>query len=161
MKVEFKDFVIQHELIRLMSEEIRALHDRHYRETELSYLKHPMAPKYDRFAQLESMGAFVCYTVREILTGRMVGYLMYFVNESLHGSYKTAQEDAYYVAPEHRGSGIARQLLRNAERDLAIHGVDYAFMSSKKPVGGPNIGLLLESEGYREVAHVYCKKLEA
>jgi hypothetical protein len=33
-------------------------------------------------------------------------------------------------------------------------------MSSKAPVGGPNIGLLLMAVGYDEVARVYSKQLE-
>jgi GNAT superfamily N-acetyltransferase len=160
MAVEFKGYTLQQERIELMHAEIRVLHDRHYRETEVKYLDRPMDPDYAGFAELERQGAFACYTVRERATGQMVGYLMFFVNRSLHMDAKVAQEDAYYVVPEHRGTGIARQLLRNAEADLkATHGVHYTFMSSKKPVGGPNIGPLLEIEGYSEIAHVYSKKL--
>jgi GNAT superfamily N-acetyltransferase len=161
MPAEFKGYILQQERIEDMHAEIKVLHARHYHETETKYLDRPMDADYAGFAELERQGAFVCYTAREFATGQMVGYLMYFVSRSLHMAAKVAQEDAYYVAPEHRGTGLARQLLRNAEKDLReSHGVDFAFMSSKKPVGGPNIGPLLEIEGYSEVAHVYCKKLE-
>lgn len=163
MKSEYErdgcKYRLQLESIKAMTEEIRVLHDRHYRETETHYLKHPFNPDYAQFGLLEDAGAFVCYTARTD-AGQMVGYLMYFVSRSLHGSYTTALEDAYYVAPEHRGTGLARQLLRFAEEALAQRGVDYAFMSSKKPVGGPNIGPLLEIEGYAEMAQVFCKRLE-
>ncbi len=161
MNAEFKGYILRVESIAEMRDEIRVLNGRHYKETETKYLDHHMEPDYDGFAALEAQGAFLCYIARHGETGQMVGYLMFFVSKSLHMDARVAQEDAYYVVSEHRGTGLGRQLLRNAEKDLATRGVDYVFMSSKKPVGGPNIGPLLEIEGYGEVAEVYAKRIRS
>jgi GNAT superfamily N-acetyltransferase len=159
VKTRFNEFELRLEGIKAIQHEIETLHRKHYHETETKYLAHPFKADYDGFARLEAAGGFLCYTGRKHATGQLVGYLMYFISRSLHGSYQTAQEDAYYVIAECRGAGLARQLLRSAEADLAARGVDYAFQSSKQPVGGPNIGPMLEVEGYVEVARVYCKRL--
>lgn len=154
------NFTIQLERIEYMANEIVQLHLRHFAETESTYLTHPFRPDYTQYAQLEQEGRFRCYVMRSV-TGQMIGYVMYFTTQSLHGNFVDAQEDAFYIVPEFRGKGLARPLLRFAEADLAKYGVNYVYMSSKAPVGGPDTGPFFEKEGYREMARVYCKRLES
>lgn len=156
----FKNFRVRAEPIRTLVPEIRPLHALHYGETEIKYLAHPMEPDYQGFADLESTGQFIVYAARESDTGRLVGYLMYFLARSLHMAANVATEDAFYVLKEHRGSGLARFLLRYAEEDLAQNGVDYVFMSSKHHVGGPNLGPFFDTNEYSPVAVVFAKRLE-
>jgi L-amino acid N-acyltransferase YncA len=157
--MKFKEYELQQESIRSIVAEITPLHQLHYKETETKYLTHKCAVNYTGLGKLEAARAFVIYTARHEPTGAIVGYAMFFLGRSMHGAYQVATEDAWYVVKEHRGSGLARQLLRFAETDLKTRAMDYVFMSSKGPVGAPNVGPMLDVEGYQQVAVVYAKKL--
>jgi len=156
----FKGFSIQIEPIAAICDEIEPLHRAHYAETE-GYTGIPFSPDYMGFARAEKNGQFVIFVARQHDTGQIVGNLMYFVSRSTHMDSTVAVEDAFYVVPEHRGTGLAKQLLSYAEKMLAARGIGHIFMSSKKPVGGPNIGVFFESRGYRHIADVYAKRLES
>lgn len=143
-----------------MLPEIRPLHEAHYNETEVLYLDTPFTPDYDRYIALEKDAQFVVFTVR--LGLEMVGYLQYYVFRDMHTSdVYQAREDALYLAKPYRGQGIAPKLLAYAESFLAHLGCRYVGMSSKAPVGGPDIGKFLESKDYRPVALFYVKDLES
>jgi GNAT superfamily N-acetyltransferase len=70
-----------------------------------------------------------------------------------------ASDDGYYIVPEYRGSGLARRLLKYSEKRLKELGVDYFIMSSRKPSGGANVGVLLEDEGFKPLGVAYSKAL--
>lgn len=139
--------------------EIRPLHEAHYNETEVLYLDHPFNPDYERYTALERDQQFVVFTVRS--GWKLVGYLQYYVFRDLHtqGVYQ-AREDALFLSEQVRGRKLAPKLLAYAEDALRLLGCSYVGMSSKGPVGGPDIGPFLERKGYRPVATFYAKKLE-
>jgi GNAT superfamily N-acetyltransferase len=140
-------------------EALRVLHGEHYAETETLYLETPFDPDYQRYKELEARQQFVLFTVRNGL--ELVGYLQYYVFRDLHtqGVYQ-AREDAFFLNKKHRGHGIAPKLLSFAESCLCQLGCRYVGMSSKAPVGGPDIGNFLEHRDYRPVAMFYVKDLE-
>jgi GNAT superfamily N-acetyltransferase len=72
----------------------------------------------------------------------------------------TAREDAFYLAPELRGGGLAAHILEYAEHFLQKLGCTYVGMTDKSPVGGAPIGGFLERKDYRKVAIYYVKELE-
>lgn len=142
-----------------MLEEIAPLHKAHYAETEDAYLDDPYDPDYARLMLLEEDGRYIVFTVR--VGGKLVGYVQYHMFRDLHTQHVyTAREDCFYLTPEARGSGIAPKLLLYAENSLRALGAKYIGMTSKHPVGGPNIGNFLEKRGYRRVAEYFSKKLE-
>jgi GNAT superfamily N-acetyltransferase len=139
--------------------EIAPLHEAHYAETEEEYLDHPYNPDYERLFALEKNGHYVTFTVRRNL--ELVGYIQYHVFRDLHTqSVYTAREDCLYLSPAVRGEGIAPKLLAFAEQSLKQLSVKYVGMTSKNPVGGPDLKPFLEKRGYRHVAEYFSKKLE-
>lgn len=157
--IPFKDFEIQRILIADSVEEVRPLHAAHYAETETKYKKHQVAVKYDHYVACEKAGTLQVFGARLAATQQLVAYLFVYVSPSAHDSSMVATEDMYFILPEHRGSGLARRLLQYSKARLKELGVDYFFMTSKKPVGGPNIGMFLESEGFKAVAISFMVEL--
>lgn len=153
------ELTIGHEKIAHVHREIEPLHAEHYAETETLYLQDPFNPDYERLIESEERAQFVLFTVR--VNWNLVGYLQYYVFRDIHtqGVYQ-AREDAFFLTKQFRKQGIAPLLLEYAEKSLAELGCKYVGMSSKAPVGGPDIGQFLESRGYNPVALFYSKKLE-
>ena len=147
------------EKLGVIHEEIRPLHAEHYAETETLYLDVPFDPDYQRYAALEDTGGFVLVTARWGL--ELVGYLQYYVFRDLHtqGTYM-AREDAMFITASARGRKIAPRMLTYSENAMVALGCGFIGMTSKGPVGGPEIGPFLESKGYKPVAMFYGKKLE-
>ena len=142
-----------------MLDQISPLHAAHYEETEAEYLDDEFNPNYQAYMDMEKDGRFVCFTVR--LGWKVVAYLQYYIFRDLHTQrVLQAREDALYVTPLARGQKIAPQLLAYAEDALKTLGCRYVGMTSKAPVGAPDIGPFLEGRGYRPIAMYYAKKLE-
>jgi GNAT superfamily N-acetyltransferase len=143
-----------------MLPEIAPLHEAHYLETEAEYLDTPYEPNYQSYVSMEEDGRFVCFTVR--MGWQMVGYLQYYVFRDQHSRRMLqAREDAFYLHPLVRGKKIAPQVLAYAEDALRALGCRYVGMTSKAPVGAPDIGPFLESRSYRPIAVYYVKDLES
>lgn len=155
-----EEFVLGHEKIRGMQEEICKLHAEHYAETETLYMDEPFDPDYPRYIHAEDAGQFVVFTARR-KTGEMIGYLQYYVFRSMHSQKMLqAREDALFLTKDVRGGGLAPTLLEYAEHCLAQLGCTHAGMSSKGPAGGPDLDAWLRRKDYRPVALYYVKKLQ-
>lgn len=143
-----------------MLKEIAPLHKIHYMETEAEYLDHDYDPNYQSYMDLEKDGRFVCFTCRMGL--QLVGYLQYYVFRDQHSQQVyQAREDAFFLHPLVRGKKIAPEFLAYAEDALRALGCHYVGMTSKAPVGAPDIGPFLQRRGYRPIAVYYAKKLES
>lgn len=142
-----------------MEDEIRPLHEAHYNETETEYLDDPFDPDYTQYKELEKDGRFICFTVR--IGGQMVAYLQYYIFRDLHTKQvDNAREDAFFVHALARSKHVGGELLAYAEEALTRLGCRYIGMTSKAPIGAPDIGPFLEKRNYRPVAIYYTKKLE-
>ena len=157
--IPFKDFVIGRLSMTDCHEEIAVLDNAHYVETETKYKSHTVKVNYPHFIACEKAGTLHCFGVRLAESTQLVAHLRVYVSPSAHDSSLVATEDAYYIVPEYRGSGLARRLLQYSKKRLKELGVDYFFMSSKHPVGGPNIGLFLETEDFKPITTVYMAAL--
>ena len=146
----------QHEIIP----DIDPLYTAHYAETEQGYLPSTQyKPNYAEYKRAEVEGKFVLFTVRKGST--LVGYLQYYVFRDMHAAGAlAAREDAFYLAPEHRGAGLSKHILDYAEHFLQKLGCTFVGMTDKSPVGGAPIGSFLKRRDYREVAIYYVKELE-
>lgn len=154
------NYTIGHEKQHEILADIDPCYRRHYEETEAVYLPNAeYNPNFSHYEQLEKAGSFILFTVREGST--LVGYLQYHVYSDLHAQgAMTAREDAFYLLPEHRGSGISPKLLAFAEHFLKKLGCIYVGMTDKSPIGGTPIGYFLQKKGYGLIAHYYVKELE-
>ncbi len=142
-----------------IEDEIRGLHKEHYDETEFAYRGVECNPSYDRYRASEEAGQFVVFTVR--VDGHLAGQLCYWVYEDMHANMKMAREDAFFIRKQFRGNKLAPGLLSYAEDALRQLGCAAVGMSSKAPVGAPDIGPFLEKRGYKAIAIYYVKKLES
>lgn len=142
-----------------IEEELRILHEEHYNETEANYLGTPFSPSYDRYKASEEASQFVLFTVR--MGDDLAGNLQYYVFEDMHTNMKVAREDAFFISKRFRGNKLAPGLLSYAEDALRQLGCAMVGMSSKAPVGGPDIGPFLMKRGYKPIALYYAKKLES
>jgi GNAT superfamily N-acetyltransferase len=151
--------VIGLEKIADIESEVRVLHAEHFAETEVLYLDDAFDPDYERYQLSEADGQFVIFTVR--ILGKMVGYIQYYIFRDMHTkSIFSAREDAFFITKDQRGRGLAPPLLQYAEHCLSQLGCSHVGMTSKAPVGGPDIGAFLEKKGYKPVAIYYMKDLE-
>lgn len=146
------------ERIAEIEDEIRVLHEEHYLETEVLYKPTEFAPSYDRYVASEEVGQYVQFTAR--VGDVLAGYLQYYVFDDMHSHIKQAREDALFVSKRFRGNKLAPGMLAYAEDALRQLGCRMIGMTSKHPVGGPNLESFLESKGYRKVAVYYTKELE-
>lgn len=142
-----------------MLDQIGPLHRMHYEETEAVYLDQPFNPDYQSYMDMEVDSRFICFTLR--LGWEIVAYLQYYIFRDLHTKcVLNAREDAFFVHPSARGQKVGPTLLAYAEDALKSLGCHYVGMTSKHPVGAPDIGPFLERRGYRPVAMYYAKNLE-
>jgi len=151
--------VIGLESINNIKDEIRAVHQEHWDETEVLYLERPMDPDYDLFCAKEAERQFVLFTVRDP-DGRLIGNLGYFLGLSTHHTgMLQAKEDFFFVTKEYRKTGVASELLQYAEKHLIELGVKLIGMSDKSPCGGKSLEPFLTREGYKKVAIAYVKEV--
>ena len=141
-----------------IEDEIRSLHKEHYDETEAGYMGVECNPSYDRYKASEEAGQFVVFTVR--IGEDLAGQLCYWVFEDMHASMKVAREDAFFIRKQFRGQKLAQALLNYAETALKQLGCGAVGMTSKAPVGAPDLGPFLVKRGYKPIAMYYLKMLE-
>ena len=141
-----------------IEDEVRVLHEEHYKEIEVLYLDTEFSPSYDRYRASEEAEQFVLFTAR--IGSTLAANLQYYVFNDMHTDMKVAREDAFFVSAPFRGRGLAPALLAYAEDALRQLGCAKVGMTSKHPVGGPDISTFLEKREYEPVAVFYMKNLE-
>jgi GNAT superfamily N-acetyltransferase len=78
------------------------------------------------YRQYNDLDAYRCFGIRQVSTGKIVGYLGCFISPLAHNINKlVATTDAIYIEPEHRKGLLAFKLVRYAEKVLASCGVHY------------------------------------
>lgn len=147
------------ELLRRIQNEVAVLHEQHWQETETGYMGDLFAPDYDDLIQREREYRVILFTVRK--DNALVGNLMVFITANPNKlSELQAQENAFYLVPEVRGSGIAAKLLRYAENFLRQCQVKRLIMTDKSPLGGVSLEKFFAKFGLEPIALLYSKRLE-
>lgn len=131
-------------------DEVKVLWEKHFQETEGYRASLGYNPDVDAFLAFDRAGQFRLYTARR--GGRLVGQLGCIIFKSRHTQTKTAGEDFYYVLPEERGQGTARELLRFGLLDLRDEGVEQVTFSDKEP---SDLGPFLGKFGFKQVSKQY------
>ena len=138
--------------------EVEALWKSHWAETESKYLPPTFDPDTAGIIHYEAVGALVEFTVRH--GEEMVGHLGYYIGPNVHvRGTRIAKEDWFYITAEHRGGGLAKNLLEYAESVLDKLGVTYIGMSDKSPIGGKSLKKLMTAQGYAPIAIHYFKEV--
>lgn len=146
------DYCVRVESFRETYRELDVLHRAHWLETE--HHRHGIAlnPDYEAMCMRERAGRLLQVTARH--RGELVGQLRMFIGPSLHTQTTVAEEDALYVAPEHRGTWLAMKLIRYAEDCLIALGVNEIRANSKT---ANRADVLMRRMGYQQVAFQFVK----
>ena len=155
----YKDYTLGLEPIAKCIEEVRSLHESHWKETEVLYLTRPMDPDYEMFASMEANRQFMFFSIRDA-DAKIIGNFGFYIALSSHfKGQMMAREDFFFIAKDHRGGGLAREFYRYSEKCLKKLGVKLIGISDKAPCGGKSLAPLLEPEGFKEVATIYIKEV--
>lgn len=140
-----------------LRDEAWPLFERHWDEVALDKETVPLDPLWDVYAELDQKELLLIVTVR--LGSKLIGYCSHFIIPNLHyRSLKVADNDIFWLAPEHRNSRIGLNLLRAAERYAREMGCNKILMKEKIHVP---LGRLFEFLGYREIERLHAKTLVA
>lgn len=126
---EYKGYVLAMERFSEVLPELHTLHQRHYLEVDTSGI--PMNPDYDAARSSEHEGNLMQFTARVKATGELVGNMRVYLGMSRHTQTMFAQEDTFYVTPEHRGGFMAVRLWQFAEACVIKAGTREIFFDSK------------------------------
>lgn len=128
-------YIAAAESFREVLPELHRLHERHFAETERYRAHQGMHPDYEAIKADERAGVLIQFTLREAATMTMVGNARFYLQRSRHTGARCAQEDTYYVEPEHRKGLLALSFWRYAEKCLAALDVVEIRTDSKLPPG--------------------------
>lgn len=128
----------------------------HYIETR-PYDEYVLNIDWDTYKKLYDSGVVEFFTARDE-EERIVGYTLYMVHPSLHYKDKIyAVMDLIYIDPEHRGNGLALDLIKYSEEMLLEErDVDLITMSMKTSCPFEK---LAEKVGYDKMEYFYTKQL--
>jgi GNAT superfamily N-acetyltransferase len=155
----FKDYEIGPIKIQDKLADLQALHARHYAETEVHYKHHQVDVNYEHYIACEARGSFMAFGAQTCDSRQLVAYLFMYIAPSAHDKSTVATADMFYLLPEHRKTGVARQLMRVAEARMKDMGANYMILTDKSPLGAPHLKVLFDSEGYSQIAIAYSKEL--
>lgn len=127
--VEYKDYILAMERFSDILPELHKLHERHYAEVDTSGI--PMNPDYAAAKADEYEGRLMQFTARVKETGELVANMRVYLCMSRHTQTLFAQEDTFYVTPEHRGGFMAVRLWQFAEKCVILAGAREITFDSK------------------------------
>lgn len=151
---DYKGMVFQAERFRDIQEEIHPLHEAHFQETEKHRLGFGLDLDYDAYCMYERRGEMIQFTCRDAETGKLVGNIRMFLNQSLHTGTWYATEDTYFVLPEYRRGFSALRFWQFMEDCMKSIGVREIRTDSKVL---NKVHKLNEYCGYQHVANKYVK----
>jgi len=112
----------------------------------------------EKYMEAEEAG-YACYYLVRDDSGQAIAYMSVFASPMCqHKGLMSAVTDAFYVAPEHRDSGVFAELLEFVEKDLTSCGIDY-FTVVHNPRYKGRTALFLEHIGYCKTEVLYTKEL--
>lgn len=140
-------YTIQAERMSGIIQELHALHEAHWLETEKYRHGLELNPDYVRYLATEASGGLVQFTIRK--DGQLVGNMRMFLARSLHTQTPVATEDTIFISRDHRGGFLVMALLRFAESALLSIGVREIRSNSKL---ANRADVLLRRMGYEPFA---------
>jgi hypothetical protein len=146
------DYVLRAERMADILDELHPLHVAHWQETEKHRHGLPLEPDYDYMLGRERDGTMVQFTLRR--GGVLVGNLRMYLGLSRHSGTRFAQEDTFYVMPEHRKGLLAIRFWQFMERAVRALGA-VEIRTDSKLIN--RVNRLNEYLGYTPVATKFVK----
>ena len=126
---------------------------RHWEEVALNKDVVRLDPDWDAYAKVEALGMLCVTTARH--DGKLIGYVSDVLSPNLHyRSLKTAANDLFWLAPEHRKGGLGLRLLLASEGFAREMGANQFVKRVKLHL---DFGPVLERLGYVPIERVYSK----
>lgn len=143
---------INKEWLKDCLEEMKPLLHDHWEEVAAYPDKIRFDPQYDRYIELEKLGAVRTFVVR--FQHKMVGYFVFFTVPHMHYKGTTyAQNDIVYIKPEHRGKHTPA-MFEYVEHTLKTEGLDVVTYHMKTYA---EFHELMEYLEYDHMEHIYTK----
>lgn len=114
----------------------------------------PMQTDWARLRELSRDGRQVIFTVREAVTGHLVGSVWLLVGENIDTRLSSVTDDLLYVEPAHRDLLLGVRLVQYAERCIFSMGVRSASFHFRNENGAGRMARFL---GYQEFSTKYVK----
>lgn len=135
-------------------DEMVALAEGHYAETQGHRHYQGFQPLYERYKQQEDWGSFIQFTAR--VDGKMVGYGGCYVVPSMHTQAMICTEDTWYLLPEYRKGWNAIKFMRFMEKTAKERGAVDVTITTSFTTAADKVAKFL---GYEPVAKVLYKRL--
>lgn len=147
--------LIQAERIADCLDEIKFVHEQHWKETEQYRHGIPLNPDYNYIVNAERLGRFILFTVRS--DGKLVGNCMMYLSKSTHTQKWVAEEDTIFILPEYRKGRLGVRLIRYVEDVLRNMGVTEIRVTVKTV---NRVGELLQHLGYQHTGNQLTRILQ-
>ena len=135
-------------------DEIMVLAERHWNETQNFRHEEGFNPKFERYQQQEEWGNYIQFTARE--NGELIGYGGVYIVPSMHSQELMANEDTWFMAPEHRKGWDSIKFFRFMEDECKRRGAKSITLSAPVTTRAETIHRFL---GYKKVAVVSYKRI--
>lgn len=145
-------YTIQAERFLDVLDQIRVLHEAHWKETEGYRHGLPFNPDYGYFLEKDASGEYLLFTVRK--DGHLVGNFGLFLNTSHHTQELVASEDTLFILPEHRVGRLYFRFSEYVDEACQTLGVSELRTSTKL---SNHSGDMLPRLGYAHVGNNYVK----
>jgi hypothetical protein len=152
----YRGITFQVESFRKIIDELHALHEAHFAETEKHLEGFALKPDYPYLFERERMGTMIQFTARD--GAKLAGNLRMYISRSTHTGTLVAEEDTFFLLPEYRKGFAALAFLRWVEQCLVdVIGVREIRANSKVVNKAHR---LMDYRGYRHVANQYVKTFQ-
>ena len=136
--------------------QLEALTQKHQDEIVVHKHVQKLNPDWPRYRELARQDRI--FMVLAFSAGKIVGYIVVFVQKHLHDRELIyAMDDLYYIDPDVRGAGLGAGLITAAEKEAVRRGAKLLLLRTKQHT---NFGGFLEHIGYRPFETVYTKELD-
>lgn len=155
LPAKYGDFVFATEKIEEIIDEIKVLHQEHWKETEVHRHNLELKADYKYFIASEKAGGYVLFTIRK--HGKLVGNCAMYLVHSKHTENLEATEDTLYLLPEARVGLVAKSFIKyweNALKQLGVKEINVSVKCMNKA------GRFFRILGYRHTSDGLSKMLE-
>jgi GNAT superfamily N-acetyltransferase len=144
---------IKVEKLATCMEEMKPLLEEHYLEVHAFPDLIEFNPNYDKYLELEAVGAIHVVTVRD--EGKLVGYYLSFIVPNIHyQDHLYASNDVLYVDPAYRGGSVAYRMFKYVEKCYKELGVSVFTVHMKIDLP---FDRLCEAIGMEKKENIYMK----
>lgn len=132
---------------------IDALMDEYAAESHVAELPAPNV-QWGHYKAMEDMGTWQVFGA--FIDATLIGFISVVSNKLPHHGATVAITESFFVAREHRKTGVGLKLLRSAEQNARNVGSPCLLVNAPH---GSSLDSVMPRIGYRHTSTVYCRSL--